>query len=868
MSRLHTSEQLAIWLTTTNQPCFALIGNSGIGKTTLLCATAEQYVAKDYFVLFYSASTLKDNLEAAIRNDFVWEFHRERGLAHIIERFDEIARVHGKTLLLILDALDRFPGKPEKLKAELLDLIPRLRGRSLRLCLSCKSFDWPAFIIDDARSFNKLATAIYPPLSQPQTALPPDAHSVGTWLHDYTDAELDQIFSRYQQLFALRGTLQGTVRQACHDPLILRLLAEVYSHRKEILPQKLSQRELFERYWAVQLSRMRHPWEAEQWLTELARISVESRERQVTLTELRPHLSSSVMQEETYYDLLRTNLLTVTTDLPGQSSLSFTLDPFRSYVYALKAQTWPNQIRQGKSQEVASFLCQLLSHPIGVEVVEFYMRTIDQGKTRLLTDIALCDVYQFVQLLEILHGKSFVSATPLGDAHQQAIHDYLTQFISAYSDLSHAYFPALCERIEPYKGEIGLWISTSQGKRTYQFRRRTAANPDPLLILSPTEAQSLWPVPRSQEIREHIQPYGGITQTFGDPPLIEQLPQKTAWQRILSQVARLFVTRALDESHAPFLLQERIWHTLLYEPHIFSEGVPVTGTYWQVLGFSAPEEIQDTLLEELLKRTHAVIEHYRTQLANLVRQHGHPNELPGTRWFGIYIQKLQRLCYSLQKLQATQSFLLFPSWYQHRLFEYLRTGDLLPTLALIRQFFPSILQSYRSLVQDNVSAFADHLALFTHPDASFLIEVIPEPSLPAFHSDFLQITYALLPSVDLPEKYLVYTCQEQDSLMHIPFRRLTLEGYWTETSGRQGASFGQGKIAQWVEGRYIDEPNTSFYVTQFPSHYPILEQVYQLLGNELSSLLQGKHRDWLDNTSGKIDDEMLDFLIELQSQNT
>ncbi len=830
--------------------------------------TAEQYLAKDYFVLFYSASTLKDNLEAAIRNDFVWEFHRERGIAHIIDRFDEIARTHGKTLLIILDALDRFPGKPEKLKAELLDLIPRLRGRSLRLCLSCKSFDWPAFIIDDARSFNKLATAIYPLLPQPQTALPPEAHSVGTWLHDYTDAELDQIFSHYQRLFSLQGTLQGTVRQACHDPLLLRLLAEVYSHQNEVLPRTLSQRELFERYWTVQLSKMRHPWEAEQWLTELARISVESRERQVTLTELRPHLSSFAIQQETYDDLLRTNLLTVTTDLSGQSSLSFTLDPFRSYVYALKAQSWTHHIRQGKSRQVASFLCQLLSHPIGVEVVEFYMRTIDQGKTRLLTDIALLDVYHFAQLLEILQGKSFVSATPPGDAHQQAIYDYLTQFISAYTDLSHAYFSSLCDRIEPYKGEIGLWISTSLEKTTYQFRRRTAAKPEPLLILSPMEAQSLWPVPRSQEIRAQVQPYGGVTQTLGDPSLIEHLPQKSAWQRILSQVARLFVTRALDESHTPSLLHERIWHTFLYEPHIFSGGVPVTGQYWQVLSFSTPEEISNTPLEELLKRTQAVIEQYRTQLVNLVTQHGHQGEPPGARWYGIYIQKLQRLRYCLQKLQATQSSLLFPSWNRHQLFEYLRTGDLLPSLAWIRQFFPSILQSYRSLVQSNVAAFADHLALFTHSNASFLIEVIPEPSLPAFHSDFLQITYALLPSSDLPEKYLVYTCQEQDSLMHIPFRQPTLEGHWTETSGRQGASFGQGKIARWVEGRFIDEPNAFFYVTQFPSPYPILDQVYQLLGNELSSLLRGNHRDWFGNPSGKIDDEMLDSLIEFQSRNT
>lgn len=119
VTRLEASEHLTAWLTTTNQPCFALIGNAGIGKTTFLCATAEHYLAQDYFVLFYSANTLKDNLEAVIRNDFVWEFDRERGLAHIIERFDEIARAwenapHHPRRLLVPDGLPAHPALSKK----------------------------------------------------------------------------------------------------------------------------------------------------------------------------------------------------------------------------------------------------------------------------------------------------------------------------------------------------------------------------------------------------------------------------------------------------------------------------------------------------------------------------------------------------------------------------------------------------------------------------------------------------------------------------------------------------------------------------------------------------------------------------------
>jgi hypothetical protein len=859
--RLEVSSSLATWLTT-SQPCFALIGDAGMGKTTLLCAVAEEYLAKDYFVLFYSASALKENLEAAIRNDFTWEFHRERGLAHIVERFDEVSRRHGKTLLLILDALDRFPGKREQLKAELLDLIPRLRGRSIRLCLSCKSLDWSSFIIDNTRSLNKLAASLYPLLPPQQTPSLPKIQDIGTWLYPYTEVELDAVFANYQRLFRLLGHLYGMLRQACHDPLILRLLAEVYNERKEMLPQTLSQQDIFERYWEMQISSLKHSWEAEQWLIKLAKICTESRKRQVSLAELRSHLTPSSTQEETYANLRRMNLITVTTKSPEQPSLAFTLDPFLSYVYALKANDWTEQVQQGSEQAVASALCQLLSDPTGVEVVLFYLRIVDQGKTRLMTDMALRDIVHFVQLLEILPNESFVSTTPTDESHQQAVHDHLTQFILAYSELFRTYFPDLWNRIEPYtKDEVGLWLSSSPGEHTYQFRCRTTAHPEPLLLLSPKEAQLLWPVPRSQQIREQVQPYGDISQILGDPEFVHGHPQKTAWQRLLSQVAHLFVTRSLNENHAQALLEERIWHTLLYEPQMFFGEISITGPYWQVLGFSTPEAIPSIAIEEILHRVQALFDQYRSQLMSLFRQYGHlPVPPESARWYGIYIPKLRRLSYCLQQLQKMQTSLQLLSWDIPQLFEYLKTGDLRSTCVLIQELLPSIFRSYRSLVQENLSVFADHLALYTHQDASFLIEVIPEPAPPGLHSDHLQIIYALLPSVCLPEKYLVYTCQEEDSLGHIPFRYRTLEGHQAEYPSMPG--FGKGTISRTIEGVTIEEPDAFFYITTFPSHYPVLDQVYQLLGNELFFLLQGKFRDWLNNDSGKINDVTLDLLIE------
>jgi len=218
------------WLSS-DLPCFAVVGESGIGKTNFMCATAEN-LSEDSFVLFYPAVRLAQGLLAAIRNDFVWEFHRDRELAYIVERFDEITSKHGQKLIILVDGLDEFPGNQEGFKAELLDFVRRLRGRSIRLCVSCKSFDWGDFVIDKSQTYNRLAKSIYPPrdsVHNPSAIRSPDPKQVGVWLLEFTDDELDAVFPKYKEEFSLQGKLCGASRAECHTPLMLRLVAEVYS---------------------------------------------------------------------------------------------------------------------------------------------------------------------------------------------------------------------------------------------------------------------------------------------------------------------------------------------------------------------------------------------------------------------------------------------------------------------------------------------------------------------------------------------------------------------------------------------------------------------------------------------------------------
>ena len=243
----------------------------------------------------------------------------------------------------------------------------------------------------------------------------------------------------------------------------------------------------------------------------------------------------------------------------------------------------------------------------------------------------------------------------------------------------------------------------------------------------------------------------------------------------------------------------------------------------------------------------------------------HNTEAPGVRWYVIHIRLLRRLYYALRWLSIKGHHLQLPAYTTHDVFDYLRTGNLMPVAKRIEQLLPSILEGYTSLVRQNFSQLADRLSFFRIPNASMLVEVAHEPSYPPLRNDFLRIAYVVLPSTHLPKKYLVYNSDEKDSIAHVPFIQTTLEGWQTKTSGLQGARFGQAPLSRDISDIHIEEPSAFFCFTRFPSHHPIVDQVYQLLGNELQYLLEGDFRDWYDVEIGKIDNDQLDLWIERQA---
>lgn len=837
--RQSANEALAAWLRT-EQPCFALVGDSGLGKTTLLCATAEA-LATEHFVLFFRALHLPpDGLGEALRREFAWEFQHDRDPAYIISRFNDLARAHGRKFVVIIDGLDEYRHSHEALQTELRDLAQRLRGSVVRLLLSCKTHEWSEYVLDQEQTYNALARSIYPThadVHHPTKLAQPDARHVGCWLTSFTDDEESAAFTRYAAVYDLHGRLTGTLRKECEVPLMLRLVAETYSSRAQGLPAVITSRDLYRRSWRRTMARLRKELrtEAEQLLCALAIRSIETGQVLTPLAELARIPGTPHPLDELCDQLAQAGMLQLAYDDHGMRLAGFRFRKVASYTYLMFARRWTEQ----PVAAVADESCRLLGTPTGAETVEMYLTLVDEGRTDVLTQVAERDFPCFTALMSAFNLRSHIAENSDDGEIQALLSARLEHYADGYSRLSRGFFTQLAERIVPHgAGDVGIWVSGS----AYQLRIRTPAYPQLIIGLEQGAVGDILSHRMPEQFFRDVRPGGTIHLGLTD--IVERLPEKVAWEEIYRQIGGLFGNRLLDESGAPFLLRERAWETLLHDYCAPIEGMQAASSYLELLGFGSVAAVTATPIDEILKR-----------LRDLAKRVGmRPlNELSPVdrRRSELQLAGFCRLFSALEQLSSTATHIEGLPYTLDGLFSYLSAHDTATTVDTLRRLVPEVLHAHRALVERNFIGIAEHLPYARHRDASVLVEVARSVSDVSRNKMQLTVTYALLPHVNLPERVLVYDAGERSILAGIPMIRHTLLGH-TTSQGAWGARFGRTAVRMELAGRFIDEPDASICFTSYPSHCAVLHQAYQLLGNEVQYVLQGDIHGWGDLEHGNL----------------
>lgn len=784
-----------------NQLCLAFYGISGSGKSNEICHLAE-HISSNSLALFYRAVHLREGLLAAIKEDFSWEFERDESVSRIIHRFAEIAYVHETHFVIFIDGLDEFLGDYRLLRAELIDLAQRLDPDRIRLCVSCKTYDWSFFVKERGYELNSFGATVFPQGT--------DGNLPGIELAAFSNEELDVAWRKYQEVYHVGSELEGETKALCAVPLNMRLIAEVFAYNDSWIPANLSNITLFEQYWNRRLgefepSRQR---DATHILCLAAQDMVVEGVSQLREINFFGRHSSGINHE--VFDLiLRYGLLLRNIQAQEESYLSFPFEKLLLYTYTVKARNWPGISDERSVQEEVE---RAIETRIGIDALLFFMNVVGETEATWLSNVLRTNVALFLKVAAPRARALRYNRTGKGEDNPVTL-NRVQRFIKAYNLLRNA-FPILKARLAPYmEGEMGLWRASP----FVGFRTKTEAYPQDMVRVEGEPAKSLinWALGGKAlppSIHEDIAPNDPVNNTLLRD-IRDTVPELLASNYINKELSSIIRERVLDESPCAVLLAERIHRCLAGRPSIGFEGSP-GGSYWVQLGFNSLEDAQAASCQVLLNAANALRDH-------LIRCASDENEPVMHRWYSSFAE-VNALCIHLTQYQRHSDFLPPPPIPVNQLFSYLPDRNLEQALNIVQSITPSVLEEYQKLVLHNFSPISSSFAVFRNLDARIILELSHDrDEAKRWHTDYLYLSYIFLPSHP----------PGPVSARIVPLHQGVAERLIDRWSARN--IFAQDvSVEVEVDGQLVQEPSAIISRVLFPSRETVSDIVYQLIGNE------------------------------------
>ena len=236
---------------------FALLGNSGAGKTNVLCHLTEQLMAEGHLVATYYAKVFADTtLDQYLTQAF--EVPDLKALLANLEA--EAAGQEGKQAVFIFDAVNEcVPGAenqggmtPAKLIGHIDRLLVQAGHAHVKVILSCRTYTWEEAqtSLGQAHSLEDWFTTRDLAAGGDDLDAPPAEIDLG----GFTPEELGAAYPRYAQKFQLQTTLDELnerryrlLRHQLRDPFLLKMVS--HAHKGQPLPGKIESVSLMARLY-------------------------------------------------------------------------------------------------------------------------------------------------------------------------------------------------------------------------------------------------------------------------------------------------------------------------------------------------------------------------------------------------------------------------------------------------------------------------------------------------------------------------------------------------------------------------------------------------------------------------------------------
>lgn len=503
-----------------NGVAFAILGESGVGKTNEICSLAEE-LGGEHLVLFINATEISEAIDKTLSNEFNWGFSENITFPEIARRLTRLGKTLNKKVLLLIDSLDEAEAiNIERSISELASNISTSNG-IIKLIVSIKTADWSRFsklkgtisklhLLLDKSWYNADADSLSDP--RPFT------------LKTFNEAEKKEAIEAYSKFYDLSSFPEGTVKKFCEHPFLLRIISELYTGSKDI-PDDISEELLIDTWIQKKLEKTDEPERYRMALIKLAQaIYQESRvkgEQKVNYTELSYASIQTVCKDSNPLDTISIfkqlesiGFITAQKDHKGASHYSFYYGPVRDYFLA----RYILKLDEISEEQLLKVLPTILENSILRSSLFWHLRKAPLAHTHMLNSLITSRAEEFITTYNQILDCLFPSLKP-----------YLPPYTSHKIGVCFKYFGELLEyAVFP--------VNEHQRKNVVELQ------------------YSMWDERSYKELYD----LGVASSIGGGANFLNEDPKKSAAKYTLEMINKAIQRGNLNESNSETTLQEGI----------------------------------------------------------------------------------------------------------------------------------------------------------------------------------------------------------------------------------------------------------------------------------------------------------------------
>ena len=473
---------------------FSIIGESGFGKTNAICDLALEY-SNTNPTLFFNGASILDGILEQIAFEFNWEFEFEKSGIGIIKRMIDIFSQHDADLIIFVDAIDEVP--QENFVLSLDNFVKHLPKEKVKLCVTCKESLWNNFLsVSGNPSF--ISSCLFSKDREKELY----SYKIGV----FSDNELDKVIKKYREFYDL-PEIKGHTKDLCRNPLMLRVLSEVYKSQSNI-PAKIIAPSITRAYIERKMEKSEAPEKDLRFLSFFGKSLFDNNKESLYEDEIPKILS--VPEYLVSFSVLRR-----TQDKLGRYTLSFQYDYIRDFVICFHSL----KMDELSDEQIVKLVSEKIDDDLSRNVFRYFESVSEDGKKRILRNEF--SKYNF----------------------QRA-----NEFVNQYQRILDSEFSVIRNRFYPYtKAEIGLLVFYHLDlyfRLSYGFRK-VSENEERVIWLE----KENWFEETSENERWEIARKHGVGAIFiSSSDFTNTDPLEYARKRIIGQLKGLIEKRCLDES--------------------------------------------------------------------------------------------------------------------------------------------------------------------------------------------------------------------------------------------------------------------------------------------------------------------------------